>query len=119
MALGHLKGGRFSPSLLGSTRAVKWAMLIRVPLSHPNNMNVQSFLGAPLSFRCCGSEMEAPKLRRCLCRYRACRLLRIENFDWAGQPFVAPFKLAPRYIVHLLPIWCGGFCFSCERWVGY
>ena len=83
-----------------------WAMLIPVPLSHPNDKNVESFLGAPLSLRCCGSQMEAPELRRCLCRYRARRLLRIENFDWAGQPFVAPLKLAPRYIVHLLPIWC-------------
>jgi hypothetical protein len=63
--------------------------------------------------------MEAPKLRRCLCRYRARRLLRIEDFGWAGQPYVAPLKSAPRYIVHLLPIWCGGFFFSCERWVGY
>ncbi len=31
---------------------------------------------------------------------------------------MAPLKLAPHYIVHLLHIWWGGVFFSCERWFG-
>jgi len=41
-----------------------WAMLVPIPLSHPNDKNVESLLDAPLSPPLLWSQMEAPKLRR-------------------------------------------------------
>ena len=40
-----------------------WAMLVPIPLSHPNDKNVESLLSAPLRPSLLRFQMEAPKLR--------------------------------------------------------
>jgi len=41
-----------------------WAMLVPIPLSHPNDKNVECLRGAPLSPSLLRSQMDAPKLCR-------------------------------------------------------
>jgi len=107
----------FSPSPLGSTWVVMLAMLI-LSMLPIRTIKMLKFCSVLLWAFVVVVLDRNPKTSSCLCRYRAPQLLRIENFDWAGQPCVAPLNLAPHYIVHLLLNWWGRHCFSCERWVG-